>query len=392
MAWSERGCVYVAGVVCLVLSILVFALGSVAPFWRLVNGDPALNASLLHAGLWFHCRGDWTCFTQDYSSDQVYLHVTRGLQLGGLAVLVVCVIMTCVANCRRQHPGPRLDVVTAVLVLLSAIQSASGPLVYLIFTIEDVDDLPHIHYDWAFAVSLGASGLALLSSLLLLLSLPCCWDYCCCCAASGNSKTYTGEAGLNWGEDSSRSESRMATLRREDLARVSGPPYVVSSNDYSHVQDGLPYSLPRSGLRPLPHPPPGESENPYVVSPGQGMYSYPFPAGGEVLDKVYDTPRTVRRMDTPDGHLPSGWSWHEGVDLVLAPSPPWKGRAEEEMFYYNNAAHFSELPEPLDPLHLAEPWPAHGAVPFLFPRVVVRGYYEPGYGYPEYVMGRGHDE
>ncbi|XP_076462020.1 uncharacterized protein LOC143294536 [Babylonia areolata] len=444
LVWSERSCVYVLGVVCLGLATPAFAVCLVAPFWQLQAEDPALGVPLLHIGLWFRCRQDWACFSH-YSNDEDYLHVTRGLQVAGLLSLVICVVMTCVANCRRDHPGNKVEVAMAVVTFLTALQCLSGPLVYLAFTMRAVQHLSHLHYNWAFFLSLLASCLALLASALLILQ--ACRHASPCSGSSPHTKTQTV---LNWqheeqgeeGEEEEEDDLYADPLPQQmfgagELEGRNGP-YTITGedvyffDDVHHHDDHHPdlphcsHSLRSEPFPPfLPSPQPGEPEHPSGLFPLENvdtdyLTAYPQASPGYMLSRWYAGQERGGACEERGGagqerggagqegggasqerggageaggggggHLTTSWSWHDGLELFPVQTPPWgrrRGRGMEEQWHHGDDPPASWMSDPGDPFPLPQPHPAPHTPPFMFPRVVVRGYYEPGYGYPEFIM------
>ncbi|KAL8616982.1 hypothetical protein ACOMHN_041900 [Nucella lapillus] len=166
--WYERSPLYLIGVAVLVLATLGFGLGHVAPFWVRVEGDQTQNRTVVNRGLWFFCQDLDNCVSYSFAADPDFLKATRILQILGLLVLVTAVGVAIFANCRRQHPDTSFFL--EMVIVLGGVLGFSGSMVYLGATREAVDSSSIVRYDWAFAVSVGSSLLALLSAVLVFIA------------------------------------------------------------------------------------------------------------------------------------------------------------------------------------------------------------------------------
>ncbi|XP_076458291.1 uncharacterized protein LOC143292014 [Babylonia areolata] len=326
LVWRERGAVYLVGVAMLVVATLAYSVGHVAPFWVTQDGDQTQNRPVLNIGLWFRCSGDGVCSSQPFGFDEDIVKATRILQVLGLLMLVTSVAVAIFANCRRKHPGTSFFL--EIVIVMGGLLGFSGSMVYLAGTREDVDTSSLSRYHWAFALSIAASLLALLSAAFIFIA---------------NFRSFRHHRG---GSGSKRGGS----VGDEGVA---GDQY------------------PRNA---------GTGDDAYPVGFEEPEKDYPpDPAVFHKERSAWRQPATSQRFSAEQGRGRQGDPRAVGYPgkgwrKVQMKTPP--RRFHEQRVYVGSGME----PGGRYPVSMV---PA-GA--FMIPRVVVRGYYEPGYGYPEYTL------
>lgn len=279
-------------------------------------------------------------------------------------------------------------------------------MVYLGYSRDVVSNAGYLRYDWAFALNVAAAALALFAAVIILIANL--YDHHHKDDDDDDANDYANKA-----EESPLQWLDVRDPRLDGRPLVGGHPAVREEPyTYAGYDDGVGVDVGGGGVfvvnhasndrRPLPDHPPRDyfNDSPvnHYVTPGADLTIVPA--------RPNPLPRWPRSggsdADARRGlsHANSR-SWQEGMEVVTAAaeSPSRRRRYDERRVYGSRwEPAVPHLPAPglyeqAGPVYsVGSVYPARSSpavmelTPFVLPRVVVRGRYEPGYGYPEYAM------
>ena len=312
-------------------------------------------------------------------------------------------------------------------------------MVYLGFSREDVGRQGHLHYGWAFALNVAAAALALLAAVLIFVA------DCCDPRRSHHDDDDDGEDDeavkadqpppVRWQPVGYNAEPRPGG----GWGSSGGGEGPYAGYPPGQRQGVFVTSDHRGGGPPLPDSPPPRDYtahdpgefcyplgNPYTADPTTTTTTTSAAVAQRKLFLPRPSARPVGGSDVGGARRGQGgtgrgtavvisssrsWQGGLGVGAGVTPPLPRRSRRHDDEWRMRSAgpAEPAYLPG-LEPAYLPGQWdravyyptgpvyptlplpppqapaPLMELAPFMLPRVVVRGHYEPGYGYPEYVM------
>lgn len=257
-------------------------------------------------------------------------------------------------------------------------------MVYLGYSRQVVGNLDYLRYNWAFALNVAAAALAMLAAVIVFIANL--FDP----HRSDDDDDKADESPIQWQD--------VEDLRTDGRPLVNGVP--AMSGDYYRYggYDNGAFVTSPNDRRTLPQQPPRD----YYNDPAELYPVDPYTAPDVTIVAAHrNVPRPkssgsdagARKGQAGGAGHASSRSWQEGMEVVVAETPSRRRRYDERRIY-GTRLEPAPLPGLYDHAGPVYPGPVYSRsspalvelTPFMLPRVVVRGHYEPGYGYPEYVM------
>ena len=274
--------------------------------------------------------------------------------------------------------------------MCAGLQSLSGSMVYLGYTCEDVSKFQYLHYHWAFAASVAASGLALVASVIILI---------------GNRRTPVPEERVSspataktlgsWLDWQSTPGYREEGFHEHRPWKRQSP---LGNDPYYGRDHDVDYPYHANDVHPLPSLPPWEYNDlndpvSDIHSRQHNFYNIEHVGSGGLSEEAFrgggrhrghsESSEEGRSFDMTGYYHDDNRLAVANADFPSARRPQLDGGRQQSGFGVKPLSHTLDARE----VYQEPSSRVMELSPFTLPRVVVRGFYEPGQGYPEYIIG-----